>query len=149
MHQPRSRPGLRALLAFAALLAASPALAIGSFSPDVFKFAPVVQDDHQDEGAGWQTATARLKFVDTRPEVPKIWACTVTISVPLRTVALGRISPDYAAEAAADIATDASETVMHSQNEWLTAPYCKAFKDEMNRLFAVRYSGLGARVTSP
>jgi hypothetical protein len=71
------------------------------------------------------------------------------ISVPLRTSALGLISPEHAAELTADIATEASVTVMHRKQTWLTADFCKAFKDQMNRLFFEKHRRLGARVSSP
>jgi hypothetical protein len=38
----------------AILLVARPALAVGGFSPSMFKFVPIVQDERQDEAAGWQ-----------------------------------------------------------------------------------------------
>jgi hypothetical protein len=137
------------ILAVSVLLLATPALAIGGFSPSLFKFAPGVRDDGQDLAAGWQVANAELRFVDTRPVIPRIWSCHVTVGMPLRTAVLGRISPEAAAEMTADIATAASTRVMRSRQEWLSAEFCKAFKNEMNLLFFENHRGLGAKVTSP
>jgi len=137
------------LVALAALLVAMPALAIGRFSPSVFKFVTTVPDDGKEDSTGWQQASAELNFVDTRSVIPRAWSCRVRIGMPLRTSALGRISPESAAEMSANIATDASGNVMHRRPEWLTAEFCSAFKDEMLSLFAGRHPRLGARVNSP
>src|SRR4051812_6097274 len=137
------------LVAFAALLVAMPALAIGRFSPSVFKFVTTVKDEGEGEAGGWQEASADLNFVDTQTWIPHAWSCRMTVGMPLRTVALGLISPESAAEMSANIATDASGVVMHSRPEWLAAEFCQALKIQMLSLFAKRYSQLGARVTSP
>ena len=137
------------LVALAALLVAGPALAIGRFLPSVFKFATTIPDDGKADPAGWQEASAELNFVDTRSIIPRAWSCRMRIGMPLRTGGLGRISPEAAAEMSADIAADASGTVMHSREEWLAAEFCLEFKKEMNRLFVERHPLLGARVNSP
>lgn len=137
------------LVALAALLVAGPTLAIGRFSPSVFKFATIVKDDGQADPAGWQEASAELKFVDTRSGIPRAWSCPMRVGMPLRTGGLGRISPESAAEMSANIATDASGTVMHSREAWLAAEFCVAFKEEMYRLFRRDHPLLGARVNSP
>jgi len=123
------------LVALAALLVAGPALAIGSFSPSAFKFATTVPDDGKADPAGWQEASAELNFVDTRSIIPHLWSCRVRVGMPLRTGALGPVSPESAAEMSAGIATEASGTVIHSRPEWLGAEFCVAFKEEMTRLF--------------
>jgi hypothetical protein len=69
--------------------------------------------------------------------------------MPLRTAAMGRISPASAAEMAAELATEASSEVMHRRPDWMTAEFCEAFKNEMNDLFFSRYTNLGARVNFP
>ncbi len=138
-----------AVLVVVFLCAAAPALAAGGFSPAAFKFVPIVQDDREDEGAGWQVAVAQLKFVDTRHFIPRIWSCQMTVGMPLRSTALGRISPELAAEVTASIATEASTKVMHLKETWLTAEFCVGFTAEMNQLFLKKHPKLGARVTSP
>ncbi|MEZ4302184.1 MAG: hypothetical protein R3B70_45070 [Polyangiaceae bacterium] len=66
--------------------------------------------------------------------------------MPLRTEKLGKISAEWAAETSSEVATSASSNVMHSKSSWTAAAFCKAFKDEMNRLFKIGHEGLGARV---
>ena len=142
----RFKGHLAALVTAAALLASTPAWAVGSIPPSLFKFVPLVRDDKKDEGGGWQEASAKLRFVDVRGFIPRIWSCTLRISVPFRTAGLGRISPEYAAAATASVATTASTNIMPLQSEWLTAEFCVAFKNEMVRLFAEEHPLLGARV---
>jgi len=145
----QSKPPLPRITALAILLVATPVLAIGGFSPSLFRFVPGVRDDGQDPAAGWQVASAQLRFVDTRPVIPRIWPCHVTVGMPLRAEVLGRISSESAAVMTADIATTASARVMHRRPAWLTGEYCIAFAAEMNRLFFNNHRELGARVTSP
>jgi len=66
--------------------------------------------------------------------------------MPLRAEVLGRISPDYAAEVTAEVATKASTQVMHRRTEWLTADFCIAFVKEMRYWFTEDHKHLGARV---
>jgi hypothetical protein len=137
------------LSALAALLVAMPALAIGRFSPSIFRFGTILNDDGKGEAGGWQEASADLSFVDTRTLIPHAWTCRITVGMPLRAVALGRIPPGMAAEMSANVATDASGVVMHSRPSWLGAEFCVALKVEMLSMFAGRHPQLGARVTSP
>jgi len=137
------------ILATAALFAAPPAAASGSFSSSLFTFVTTVQDDGKKEPGGWQEASAPLRFVDARGIIPRIWTCSLTIGMPLRAAAYGQISPVSAAEKSAFVATKASVNVMHRQEEWLTAEFCIAFKDEVNRIFRQDYKGLGARANVP
>lgn len=137
------------LVAIASLLVAMPVLAIGRFSSSIFKFVTTVKDDGKGEAGGWQQASAALNFVDTRFLASRAWSCRMTVGMPLRTLALGQISPESAAEMSADIATAASGDVMHRRPEWLTAEFCQALKDEMLSLFAEHHPYLGARVNLP
>lgn len=118
---------------------------MGGFSTSLFKFKKTQEDDGV--GFGWQEAQPTLKFVDGRQDPIQTWSCTINVGMPLRTVKLGQISAEWAAEASANIATDASSTVMHSKDSWTPGAFCKAFKDEMNKLFGSKHEGLGARVT--
>ena len=97
------------------------------------------------EAGGYQTASAKLRFVDSRQKPTAIWACSLTVGMPLRTMKFGRVSPARAAQIAADVATSASSTVMHSRGSWLRIAFCLGFQDEMNRIFGADYEGLGAR----
>jgi hypothetical protein len=118
---------------------------IGGFSASMFQFSTQVEDGGHDQGGGYQTAGAKLRFVDPRQTPTAMWACSVTLGMPLRTKKFGKISPARAAQISADVATSASHTVMHSRGAWLRITFCLAFQDEMNRLFGQDYEGLGAR----
>lgn len=145
----RSRSPERWMLTVAVvlLLAARPAEAIGSFSPSLFRFRIIVKDDGKAEPGGWQEASTELNFVDGRLVLPKAWSCRLNVGMPLRAAAYGRISPDFAAETAASVATQASQVVMHRRPEWLTAAFCIEFITEMNDLFVKNYPDLGARAS--
>jgi hypothetical protein len=131
------------------LLVAWPAFAVGGFSPSLFEFKTVIKDDGKDEAGGWQEVSTKLRFVDTRYLVARMWTCSVKVGVPLRTSAKGQISPGDAAIVTAEIATDASADVMHRKEEWLTGEFCIEFREEMKKLFFKRYSNLGAKVNAP
>jgi hypothetical protein len=145
------RVGVRvpAILGAAVLLVATPAAAIGSFSSSVFKFTTVVKDDGRGKAGGWQEASAPLTFGDARGLIPRIWTCNVTVGMPLRAVAYGPVLSNFAAEVAASVATRAPGVVMHLKEEWLTADFCLAFKNEMNKVFREDYERLGAKVSVP
>jgi hypothetical protein len=119
-------------------------VAIGAFSASMFKFKKTQEDDGV--GYGWQVAQPTLKFADGRQEPVQAWTCTLNIGMPLRTTTLGKITPEWAAEVSALVATAASGVVMHSQSSWTPAAFCKAFKDGMMKMFKKSYEGLGARV---
>lgn len=119
--------------------------AAGGFSPGEFRFTPTVPDDGLGTAGGWQEATARLRIVDMRHLMPRIWSCLLTVGMPLRTAGEGSIAPETAAIRSAAIATQASSAVMHRQPEWLPAAYCKQLGDEMTALFRGQHPRLGAR----
>lgn len=119
---------------------------VGRFSSSLFRFVSIIPDDGRDRGGGWQEASAVLKFVDGRHLIPAVWSCRVTVGMPFRTGAWGPITPEYAAEISATLATDASTIVMQRRAEWLPALYCAEFIAEMRSMFRDRYDGLGARV---
>jgi hypothetical protein len=121
---------------------------VAGFSASLFKFAVINKDDGTDAAGGWQEADATIRFTDWRHLFPQIWTCTVRIQVPLRTEKLGEISPSWAARTSADIATQASTTVMHQQSQWVPAAFCNAWRDEMLRLFHLTYKTLGAKVSA-
>ena len=120
-------------------------VAAGSLSASLFKFKQTQEDDGV--GFGWQEAQPTLKFVDGRQEPAAVWSCTINVGMPLRTVKMGKITADWAAETSAEIATAASSAVMHSKDSWTPAAFCKAFKDQMNAVFGKSFPNLGARVT--
>jgi hypothetical protein len=143
----RSSPKRWALpAAVVLLLAAMPAAAVGGFSPSLFRFRVTVKDDGKKDSGGWQEATTELSFVDARLLLPKAWSCRVTVGMPLRAAAYGRLSADVAADVSASVATEASHDVIHRRPEWLTAEFCVEFFSEMRSLFKNNYLGLGVRV---
>lgn len=118
------------------------------FDPSIFHFVVVVADDGKEMSGGWQHASAMLKFSDWRhPFAPRFWSCSVGVGMPLRSEVDGRISATQAALITADIATDASIEVMHSQPDWLGEDYCIAFRTKVRQMFGARFPLLGARVT--
>lgn len=119
-------------------------IGIGSFSSSLFKFKNTQEDDGV--GYGWQVAEPTLKFADGRQDPAQAWSCTLNIGMPLRTDKLGKISADWAAGTSATVATSSSSIVMRSKDSWTPAAFCKAFKDEMLKLFKKDHEGLGARV---
>jgi hypothetical protein len=116
------------------------------FTPSLFHFVPTVPDRGEGKGGGWQEAVTRLNFIDVRHLVPKTWWCRVTVGMPLRTKMAGKISPDYAAQVTADIATVAAPITMRLRAEWMAADFCKRFRDTMLDQFETHYKALGARV---
>lgn len=145
MFLPRASRA-RVFIAAVVLLLAAPALAVGAFSPSAFKFEVERKDDGKEAAGGWQVAVAQLRFVDTRSFIPRIWSCRMKVGMALRAEVLGRISPGYAAQVTAEVATKASAEVMHRRPEWLTAAFCIDFRNEMNILFGRDHVYLGARV---
>ena len=109
------------------------------FSASNFKFSTMVQDDGRGKAGGWQRASAVLKFADWRGFGPNFWQCSLTVGVPIRSEAAGRISPEQAAQITAAVATEASSVVMHSRPAWVGAAYCIAFREKMREMFSSRY----------
>lgn len=145
-HRPQKTRTLLVSLALLWLLPLRSHADPGEFSPSLFHFVPTIPDDGRDKAGGWQEAVTRLNFVDARHLVPKTWWCRVTVGMPLRTMEDGRISPDYAAQVTANIATAAAPATMGLRSEWMTADFCQKFKDVMLNLFQKHHATLGARV---
>lgn len=117
---------------------------------DVFHIVVIVKDDGKDEAGGWQEARATLKFSDWRkPFAPYFWRCPMIVEMPLRTKLRGRISPEYAARRAAEVATLATESLMHSR-DWRgqDAQYCQELCRDMQRMLNAPQP-MGARVRHP
>jgi hypothetical protein len=71
--------------------------------------------------------------------------------MPIRSVERGRISPAYAARASAEVATEVTEFLMHSE-DWRGqgTAYCKQLRERMERtLRKPPYELPGARVKRP
>jgi hypothetical protein len=117
------------------------------FSASNFKFKTTVKDDGEGAGAGWQEASAKLNFVDSRQEPSMSWTCSVVVGMPLRTAERGTISTDWASQRSAEVATTASSTVMHSKDKWEPSAFCRDWGKEMERLLKADKPPVGARVT--
>ncbi|APR83284.1 Hypothetical protein A7982_08633 [Minicystis rosea] len=114
-----------------------------------FHFATTVLDDGQDDGGGWQVASARLKFGDWRHLPPNFWTCAVVVGMPLRSAMAGPISSRHAAQITAVVVTEATEEVMRARPRWLGEDYCIALRAKLREKFRTRYRTLGARVSPP
>ena len=121
---------------------------IGSYDASLFRFKTTVADDGQGEGGGNQAASANVKFVDGRQDLPVGWSCALTVQMPLRTKLYGKISPDAAADMTADVLTKTSSITMHSRDSWIQALFCKKLAEDMIPMFNNLYEGVGARVTA-
>jgi hypothetical protein len=122
---------------------------IGSYDSSLFRFTTIVADDGNDEAGGYQGATASsVKFVDGRQDLPTAWTCSVTVKMPLRTKAYGKVSANRAADISADVLTDASSITMHSRSSWIKSLFCIKLADNMNFLFGREYDGLGAQAAA-
>jgi hypothetical protein len=122
---------------------------VSGFSASLFKFKTIVEDDGTGKAGGWQKADATLKFVDGRPFIPAVWACTLTIEMPMRTELRGRISADQAATWSAEVATKASSDVMHTKDGWVPAEFCNQWRAKMREIFSKDpYKGIGPRISA-
>ena len=116
------------------------------FSTSIFMFATTVADDGKGDAAGWQVATATLKFDRWISLLPEAWACQVTIGMPVRAEAYGKISPQQAAIITTEVANNASEFVMHNPEGLPPGIFCSKFKPTMQLLFDGQYKLLGAKM---
>jgi len=96
---------------------------IGGFSISLFPFKTTVEDDGADVGGGYQEASTTLTFADGRQEPTARWSCSYLIGMPLRTLKFGKMDPVHAALITAQVATNASRTVMHSRSAWLPSAF--------------------------
>lgn len=118
---------------------------VGTYSSSLFKFTTTLADDGTDVGGGYQEATAsNVKFVDGRQDPPAAWTCKVWVGMPIRTAKHGTISPEKAAEMAADVLTTTATPTMHSRDTWIPALFCSQLGPNMVKVFGSLYKGLGA-----
>jgi len=114
-----------------------------SFSPSEFPFVTIVQDDGTDTGGGWQMAKANLEFIKKRRGGGSTWSCPITIEMPLRNKAYGKISASRAAIMSVDVTEDvAYEMDFNLQPD----PFCTQFVTGVRATFPSKYPGLGERV---
>jgi hypothetical protein len=113
---------------------------------DTFHFVVDRPDDGKDMAGGWQKATATLKFCEWRGRFfPYCWQCPVVVGMPIRAELQGRISARYAAQ----VATETSESVMHSRPSWAGQgeAYCLEFRPAMQAMIRGPRYKIGATVT--
>lgn len=103
---------------------------------DTFHFVVDVKDDGEGKGGGWQKATAKLSFIIWTHPIPQFFKCPITVGVPIRTAARGRISPEYAARITAEIATKVTDSLTHSR-DWAgeSELYCRELYALMQGIF--------------
>jgi hypothetical protein len=122
---------------------------IVSFKPSDFPFVTIVEDDSQDEGAGWQEAKANLEFEEVLfPTSIRGWYCPLTIRMPLRTALMGRIDASRAASLSVEIAT-AVALDPKLDYKLPRGIFCKRFAVQADAAFKSKYRLLGASVTNP
>lgn len=120
-----------------------------------FSFEVTIKDDGEDEGGGWQEATARLVFTRPRPAdkdscspggTHEVWRCPLTVGMPVRTSKI-KISKAMAADKSADAATAAAKAVTREKDE-TEAKFCTRFRTKMEVLLNSP-TQIGARVAQP
>ena len=114
------------------------------FSPSEFPFVTIVQDDGTDKAGGWQEAKANLEFIKKRRGGGNTWSCPITIGMPLRAEAYGKIS----ASRAAGFSVDVTEDVAYGMDFNLpSGTFCFRFRTGVDAAFKSKYPGLGERVS--
>jgi hypothetical protein len=111
------------------------------FSPSIFKFVTIVADDGKDKGGGWQEAVVKLKIRRWIGWAPESWECPLKIGTPLRSEANGKISPEIAASAGAEVATEASDLIMSTSPSIPQGIFCSLLKDQMNAMLTKIIAG--------
>ena len=120
---------------------------IHHFSASDFKFVTIVVDDGKDEAGGWQEAVVKLKIRRWVGLAPESWDCPLKIGTPLRSVANGKISPEIAASASAEVATEASDAIMTASPSIPQGIFCSLLKDQMNIM--IKKIVAGSKVALP
>lgn len=117
------------------------------FTSKSFLFVEDVKDDGEGKGGGWQKASASLKFVRRHWGIPvHSWQCPLVVGMPLRTEREGHIPPDRAARVSAQIATAVAGSLSQDW-EGPDALFCIKLRAGMQQMFALRYPGIGAKVS--
>lgn len=104
------------------------------FTPSIFKFVTIIADDGKDQGGGWQEAVVNLKIRRWTGWAPESWECPVNIGTPLRSLANGKISPEIAANASAEVATEASDVIMTGSPSMPQGIFCLKLREMMNAM---------------
>jgi hypothetical protein len=119
-----------------------------------FPFETWLPDDGTDVGGGMQRSVTSLGFaVMHGMRVVYPWNCPIEIDVPLRTKALGKISPSRASLWTAEAANLATRLLMDSRapDDWIGQgeAYCKQLYPSLQSRMNADHKGLGARVHRP
>jgi len=126
----------------------NPCVAMGSvtvvsFSLSEFPFVTIVPDDGMAPAGGWQEAKANLEFIKKRRGGGSTWSCPITIGMPLRAEAYGKIS----AERAAGFSVDVTEDVAYGMDFNIPpGTFCSKFVAGVRAMFPSKYPKLGERV---
>ncbi|MDC0681529.1 hypothetical protein [Sorangium atrum] len=116
------------------------------FDSSLFTFVTIVPDDGTDKAGGYQQAKTNLNFKHVSSAGTREWSCAVTIKMPLRTEAMGKIDPLRAANLSEEI----TEEVASAMDPKLPPGiFCKQFAGAADAAFKFKYMGLGASVTNP
>lgn len=120
-------------------------VAVVGYKPEQFPFVAVIKDDGKGKGGGWQVAKANLDFTNwVIPRLPRTWWCPITVGMPLRNEAFGRIPPSRAATITVPVAEDAARSMDFHLPPGI---FCKRFVAKVLELFEARHPRLGAKVT--
>jgi hypothetical protein len=116
-----------------------------SFSPSEFPFVTTIPDDGTDVGGGYQVAKANLEFIKKRRGGgSSTWSCSITIGMPLRAEAYGKISASRAAGFCVDVTEEAAYGMDYNLP---TGTFCIGFRKKVEAAFKSKYPKLGESVT--
>jgi hypothetical protein len=128
----------------------NPCVAMGSyvkvdFRPPEFPFVTIVPDDGTGPASGWQEARANLEFGKKRVDGSMtVWYCPLTIGMPLRPEAYGKISASRAADISVDVTSEVAYTMDYNLPP---GTFCDRFRTGVRAAFPSMYPKLGERVT--
>jgi hypothetical protein len=109
-----------------------------------FPFVTTIQDDGTGPGGGYQEARANLEF--KHYELPTTfikWYCALTIGMPLRNEAMGKISADRAASLSKEITEGVADRMDYTLPQGI---FCEYFIRDVRAAFMSKYPLLGAGV---
>ncbi|WP_437710171.1 hypothetical protein WMF45_36045 [Sorangium sp. So ce448] len=124
-----------------------PTSGVNGFSPTIFNFVTKIEDDGTQTPGGWQEAAVDFKIKRWVDVYPEFWSCKMTIGVPLRNEAQGKISAELAAAISAKVSSTASRKIMRSDIHMPQGIFCFKFTEEMK--VRMPEAVKGARVTKP
>jgi len=115
-----------------------------SFSPSEFPFVTTIPDDGTGPAGGWQVAKANLEFIKKRRGGSTMWTCPLTIGMPLRNHAYGKISANRAATMSVDVTEEVASGMDFNLPQGI---FCDRFVKGVDTTFPSKYPDLGSRVT--